>query len=73
MEQPIVKPRDRAELRLAYPGRADDDRFEYRREVARRAVDDLQHLGRRGLPLQRLVTLGSALGKLSSQIGYELN
>jgi hypothetical protein len=23
-------------------------------------------------PLQRLVTLGSALGKLTSQIGYEL-
>ena len=52
---------------------------EYRPEVAGRGVDDLQYLGGRGLPLQRLVTLGSAvgkfsltLGKLTLQIGYEL-
>jgi hypothetical protein len=32
----------------------------------------LQHLGRRGLLLERLVTLGSALGKLTLQIDYEL-
>ena len=45
---------------------------EHRGEVAWRGVDDLQHLGRCGLPLQRLVTLGSTLGKLTLQIGYEL-
>ena len=38
------------------------DRVEHRREVAGRGIDDLQHLGSRGLLLQRLVTLGFALG-----------
>jgi hypothetical protein len=42
-------------------------------EVARRRVDDLQHLGGRGLLLQRLVTLGLALGELTSQISYKLS
>jgi hypothetical protein len=46
--------------------------IEHRREIARRGIDDLQYLGDRGLPLQRLVALGSALGKLPLQIGYEL-
>jgi hypothetical protein len=48
-------------------------------EVAGRRVDDLQHLGGRGLPLQRLVTLGFALvtlgfalGKLTFEIGDPL-
>jgi hypothetical protein len=45
---------------------------EHRREIARRAVDDLQQLGDRGLPLERLVALGSAPGKLPLQIGYKL-
>ena len=49
-----------------------EDRVEYRREVAGRGIDDLQHLGGRGLLLERLVTLGSAFGKLTMQIGYEL-
>ena len=47
------------------------DRIEYRREIAGRGIDDLQHLGSRGLPPQRLVALGSALGKLPLQIGYK--
>jgi hypothetical protein len=46
--------------------------LEYWGEVAGRGVDDLQDLGGRGLPLQRLVTLGSAIGKLTLQIGYQL-
>ena len=33
-------------------------RVEHRREVAGRGVDDLQHLGGRGLLLQRLARLG---------------
>jgi hypothetical protein len=49
-----------------------EHRIEDRGEVAGRGVDDLQHLGARGLLLQRLVTLGFALGKLTLQIGYEL-
>jgi hypothetical protein len=45
--------------------------LEHRREIAGRGIDDLQHLGGRGLPLQRLVAFGSTLGKLTLQIGYE--
>jgi hypothetical protein len=48
-----------------------EDRVEHRPEVAGRGIDDLQHLGRRSFPLQRLVTLGSTLGMLMLQIGYE--
>jgi hypothetical protein len=47
-------------------------RVEHRRESAWRAVDDAQHLGSCGLLLERLVTLGFALGKLTSQIGYDM-
>jgi hypothetical protein len=39
---------------------------------AGRRIDHLQHLGGRGLALQRLVTLGFALGKLMFQISYQL-
>jgi hypothetical protein len=49
-----------------------EHRVEDRREVSVRRVDDLQHLGDRGLPLLRLVSLGSAFGKLTLQIRYEL-
>jgi hypothetical protein len=38
-------------------------------EVAGRRVDDLQYLGGRGLPLQRLIALGFALGKFSLSLG----
>ena len=41
------------------------------RRVARRGVDHLQHLGNRGLPLKRLVTLGFELGKLKLRIRYK--
>jgi tetratricopeptide (TPR) repeat protein len=40
-------------------------RLEHRREVAGRAVDDLQYLGGRGFSIQRLVTLGLVLVSLS--------
>jgi hypothetical protein len=60
--------------------------MEHRREGAARGIYDAQHLGSCGLARQRLVALGrrltqvpfrfvqvgSALGKLTSQIGYEL-
>jgi hypothetical protein len=48
------------------------DCVEYRLYVAGRGIDDLQHLSGRGLLLERLVALGSAFGKLTLQIGYEL-
>ena len=46
-------------------------RIEHWREVAGRGIDDLQYLGGRGLLSERLVALGSALGKLTLEIGYE--
>jgi hypothetical protein len=60
-----------AETGLGEPRRLVEHCIKHRPEVAGRAVDGLQHLGGRGLPLQRLVALGSALGKLALQIGYE--
>src|SRR5215469_4241124 len=54
-----------AERGLAQAQRLFEHGFEHWREITRRAVDDLQDLGGRGLPLQRLVTLGSALCKFS--------
>ena len=45
---------------------------EHRCEITGRGIDDLQHLGGRGLPLQRLVAFDFALRKLTLQIGYEL-
>src|SRR6516165_2821490 len=48
------------------------DRVEHRREIAGRGIDNLQDLRGRRLLLQRLVTLCSAFGKLTLQIGYEL-
>ena len=47
-----------AELRLAQPDRLFEHRLEHRREIAGRGVDHLQHLGGRGLLLQRLLLLG---------------
>jgi len=46
--------------------------LKHRGEITGRGIDDLQHLGGRGLLSERLVTLGFALGRLTSQIGYEL-
>ena len=45
---------------------------EHRCEITGRGIDDLQHLGDRGLSRQSLVSLGSALGKLTLQIGIDL-
>jgi hypothetical protein len=55
------------------------DGIEYRREIAWGRIDDLQHLGGRGLLLQRfvalgrpLVQLGSALVELASEVGDDV-
>ena len=47
-----------AERGLAQPHRLFQHRIEHRREIAGRGVDDLQHLGGRGLLLQCLALLG---------------
>jgi hypothetical protein len=49
---------ERAERRTAQPHRLFQHRIEYRREVARRGIDDLQHLGGCGLAFQRLLLFG---------------
>ena len=52
----VVEVKD-AELGLANARRVFQHGLEHGLEVARRARDDLQHLGGRGLPLQRLAQL----------------
>src|SRR5215469_18437881 len=47
-----------AEAGIAQAVRLLDDRTEHGGEVARRAIDDLQYLGGRGLLLQGLARLG---------------
>jgi hypothetical protein len=69
MKQLPVISHQGAERRLAKRVRVLEHRLKHRLKVAGRGVDDLQYLRGRGLPLQRLITLGSALGKLTFQIG----
>jgi hypothetical protein len=69
VEQPVFEARRGAELRLADPGRTSDDGIEYRGKLAGRAVDDLQHLGGRGLLRQRFVAFGGALVEFSLEGG----
>jgi hypothetical protein len=42
-----------------------EHRIEHRREIAGRRIDDLQYLSARGLLSERLVSFGSAFGKLT--------
>jgi hypothetical protein len=72
IETLAVVGRDVAEFRLAEVRGLFEHRIEHWREIAGRGIDDLQHFGGRSLLFERLVTLGFAFGKLTSQIGYEL-
>ena len=47
-----------SEGRLAQPHRLFQHRIEHRRQIAGRGIDHLQHLGGRGLLLQRLALFG---------------
>ena len=58
MEALAVPSEKQTECGTAKAGRLFQHRVEYRREIAGRTVDDLQHLGGRGLLLQCLVRLG---------------
>ena len=57
-EPPVLIDRELPERRFAEPHRLFEHRVEYRREVAGRRIDDLQHFGGRGLLLQCLARLG---------------
>jgi hypothetical protein len=72
VEQLAVERPNTRLIGIAQADRPLDHGVEHRREIAGRGIDDLQYLGGGGLLLERLVTLGSAFGKLSLQIGYEL-
>ncbi len=54
----VINPQN-AKLGLAQFGRLFEHRVEHRSEVAGRRIDDLQHLGGRGLLLQGLARLGN--------------
>jgi hypothetical protein len=58
--------------RLAKPDRPFEHCVEHRREIAGRGVDDLQHLGGRGLLSARFCEFGTAGVKLTLEMGYEL-
>ena len=67
-----IEPPKAAKRGFAEVHRLFQHRIENRRDVAGLGIDDLQDFGGRGLPLQRLVTLGFALAKLTLEIGYPL-
>ena len=52
----IIRPED-AKCRAARSQRPLEYRIEHWREISRRRIDDLQHLGGGGLPLERLAGL----------------
>ena len=54
VEEAVIDPRHRAELRVAQAGRARDDGLEHGLGIGRRARDDLEDLARRRLTLLRL-------------------
>ena len=56
----VALTRDGADIGVAQSRRRLDERIEHRLQVEGRAADDLQHLGRRRLLLQRLGELGGA-------------
>jgi hypothetical protein len=65
---PVIGAKD-AEIPLAQPRRPFEHGVEHRGEIAGRAVDDLQHLGRGALLCQRLLQLGGARVELLFKIG----
>ena len=79
MEAFAVPGSEKAKGCFTQPQRLLQYRVEHGCEIAGGRIDDLQYLGGRGLLLQRLVSLGFALGKfsltlgkLTLQIGYQL-
>ncbi len=58
-----------AQSGLAQTHRLVEHRVEHRGEVARRAIDDLQYLGGRGLLVERLFQFGGAVLDLFFEVG----
>ena len=59
---------DAGHLRPAQPGRGVEDDLQHRREVEGRAADRLQHVGDRGLVVERFAQLGGAFGDLALEV-----
>ena len=57
-EKRSIVGRQRTHIEVTNPVRLLQDHLEHRRQIAGRGVDDLQHLGRRCLLLQRLPLFG---------------
>jgi hypothetical protein len=58
-----------AHIRIAKPGRRLDQRVKYRLQIEGRSADDLEHIGGRGLLLQRLAQLIEQAGVLDRDDG----
>ena len=56
-EHPVLLPGDRGLVGVAQPGGRFDERLQHGLEVEGRAADDLEHVGGRGLLLQRFAKL----------------
>src|SRR5215471_1274639 len=69
MEEFAIIRRYTAKCRLAEPKSLIQHCVEHRCEVAGRRIDDLQHLGGRGLPLTRFGKFSLTLSKLSLTLG----
>ena len=68
MLQPVAQSQ-MALVRVAQPRRRFDQRVEHRLQVESRAADDLEHVGGRGLLLQRLAQLVEQAGVLDGDDG----
>ena len=69
MERTVIVTVHHTELGLADACRVLQHGLEHRLQLARRTADDLQHLGGRGLLLQRLAQIVGALAQLVEQPG----
>src|SRR5262249_48519286 len=63
-----IESKDHSVLSVTQPDGVLDERFEHRLEIEGRAADDLQHLGRGGLLLQRLGKLPRERGIRALQL-----
>jgi hypothetical protein len=68
-EATIVVGEENSNIRLAQAHRLFEHRIEHWREIARRGVDDLQHIGGRGLLCARFGEFGGAFGEAGFERG----
>src|SRR5215471_18562764 len=64
---PVLGTIDEGSFGAAEPCGGFDQRVEYGLQIECRTADDLEHVGRRGLPLQRFAEVGRALAQFVEQ------